>query len=54
MMRVSRQDLSGTDPEPADDTSSPNPAEARETRHRIIAIQPADAHRSGPVQGTRL
>ena len=50
MMRVRRQDLSGADPmsEPAGDTSSPNPAEARETHHRVMATQPADANRRGP------
>jgi hypothetical protein len=50
MMRVSRQDLSGTGPEPAGDTSSPNPAETRETWHRVTPTQPADAHRPGPGQ----
>jgi len=48
MMRVSRQDLAGAGPEPAGDTSSPNPAETR--GHRVTAIQPADAHRPGPEQ----
>ncbi len=37
MMRVRRQDLSGAGQEPAGDTSSPNPAEARETHHRVMA-----------------
>ena len=50
MMRVSRQDLSSADPAPAGGASSPNPAEAGETRHRVIAIQPADAHRPEPGQ----
>jgi len=50
MMRVSRQDLSSADPAPAGDASSPNPAEAGETRRRVIAIQPADAHRPEPGQ----
>ena len=50
MMRVSRQDLSSADPAPAGDASSPNPAEAGEIRHRVIAIQPADAHRPEPGQ----
>jgi MFS family permease len=48
MMRVRRQDLSGAGQEPAGDTSSPNPAEARETHHRVMATQPADANRRGP------
>jgi EmrB/QacA subfamily drug resistance transporter len=50
VVRVSRQDLSGASPEPAGDTSSPNPAETRETRHRVMSMQPADAHRPGPGQ----
>ena len=48
MMRVTRQDLSGAGQEPAGDTSSPNPAEARETHHRVMATQPADSNRRGP------
>jgi hypothetical protein len=48
VVRVSRQDLSGAGPEPAGDTSSPNPAGAR--GHRVMAIQPADAHRPEPGQ----
>jgi hypothetical protein len=48
MMRVTRQDLSGASQEPAGDTSSPNPAKARETHHRVMATQPADANRRGP------
>jgi EmrB/QacA subfamily drug resistance transporter len=48
MIRVSRQDLSGASPEPADDTSSPIQAETQGTRHRVMAIQPADAHRPAP------
>jgi len=50
MMRVSRQDLSSADPAPAGDASSPNPAEAEETRNRVMPIQPADAHRPEPGQ----
>jgi hypothetical protein len=50
MMRISRQDLSGADPEPAGDISSPNPAEAGETHHWVMAIQPSDAHRPEPGQ----
>ena len=50
MMRVSRQDLSSADPAPAGDASSPNPAETEETRHRVMPIQPADAHRPEPRQ----
>ena len=50
MMRVSRQDLSSADPAPTGDASSPNPAETRETRHRVMPIQPADAHRPEPGQ----
>ena len=48
MMRITRQDLSGAGQEPAGDTSSPNPAKARETHHRVMATQPADANRRGP------
>jgi EmrB/QacA subfamily drug resistance transporter len=50
MMRVSRQDLSSADPAAAGDASSPNPAEAEETRHRVMPLQPADAHRPEPGQ----
>ena len=38
MMRVSRQDLSSADPAAAGDASSPNPAEAEETRHRVMPL----------------
>ena len=47
-VRVRREDLSGADPAQAGDTSSPNPAEARETHHRVMAIQPAGTLRRGP------
>jgi hypothetical protein len=50
MMRVSRQDLSSADPAPAGDASSPNPAEAEQNGHRVMPIQPADAHRPEPGQ----
>ena len=50
MMRVSRQDLSSADPAPTGDASSPNPAEAEQTRHRVMLIQPSDAHRPEPGQ----
>jgi hypothetical protein len=50
MIRVRRQEMSGAGPEPAGDTSSPNPAETRGHRHRVMAIQAADAHRPGPGQ----